>query len=75
MIDGWHGEDKNAVEAWWQGYKKNGYPDEQLKLKDENIDRLSALMDNFINIATTKTLKDQTGNYFAIITGLEEIPN
>lgn len=32
-------------------------------------------MDNFINIATSKTLKDQTGNYFAIITGLEEIPN
>lgn len=75
VIDGWHGDDKNAGEAWWQGYKKNGSPDEQLKLKDENIDRLSALMDNFINIATTKTLKDQTGNYFAIITGLEEIPN
>ena len=56
-------------------YKKNGYPDEQLKLKDENIDRLSALMDNFINIATTKALTDQIGNYFAIITGLEEIPN
>ena len=75
VIDGWQGDDKNAGEAWWQGYKKNGSPDEQLKLKDENIDRLSALMDNFINIATTKTLKDQTGNYFAIITGLEEIPN
>ena len=75
MIDGWHGDGKNAAEAWWQGYKKNGFPDEQLKLKDENIDCLSALMDNFIKKATTKTLKDQIGNYFAIITGLEEIPN
>ena len=69
VIDGWHGDDKSAGEAWWQGYKKNGSPDEQLKLKDENIDCLSALIDNFINIASTKTLKDQIGNYFAIITG------
>ena len=75
VIDGWHRDDKNAGEAWWQGYKKNGSPDEQLKLKEENIDCLSALMDDFINIASTKTLKDQIGNYFAIITGLVEIPN
>lgn len=75
VIDGWPGDEKNVGEAWWQGYMKNGSPDEQLKLKDENIDRLSALMEKFINITTKNTLKDQTGNYFAIITGLEEIPN
>ncbi|CAH3193929.1 unnamed protein product [Porites evermanni] len=57
VIDGWHGDGKNAAEAWWQGYKKNGFPDEQLKLKDENIDCLSALMDNFIKKPLLKRSK------------------
>ena len=72
-IDSWHGDEKVAGEAWWQGFKKNGFPDVLLELQDEKVDRLSALVSHFIGRASTQTLKDQNGKDFLLMAGLKEL--
>ena len=72
-IDSWHGDEKIIGKAWWQGFKRNGFPDVLLELKDKKVERLSALVNNFIERASSQTLKDQNGNLFVLMAGLKEL--
>ena len=73
VIDSWHGDEKIAGVSWWQDYKKNGFPDVQVELKDEKVERLSALINQFIERASTETLNDQNGSSFVLMTGLKVV--
>ena len=72
-IDSWHGDEKIIGKAWWQGFKRNGFPDVLLELKDKKVERLSALVNSFIERASSQTLKDQNGNLFVLMAGLKEL--
>ena len=72
-IDSWHGDQKGVGKAWWHCYKKNGFPDVLLELKEEKVNRLSTLVNDFIERAGSEKLKDQNGDFFVLMVGLEQL--
>ena len=73
VIESWHGDQKVIGKAWWQSYKSSGFPDVTVELKDEIAKQLRELVNQFIERATTQTLKDQNGNAFVLISGLNDL--
>lgn len=71
VIDGWHGDEKVIGKAWWQSYKNNGFPDAVVEVKDEKVQQLGALVNQFIERAITQTLTDQNGHLFVLMAGLD----
>lgn len=71
VIDGWHGDEKVIGMAWWQSYKNNGFPDAVVEVKDEKVQQLEALVNQFIERAITQTLTDQNGHLFVLMAGLD----
>lgn len=72
-IDSWHGDQKGVGKAWWHCFKKKGFPDVLLELKEEKVNRLSTLVNDFIERASSEKLKDQNGDFFMLMVGLEQL--
>ena len=54
-------------------FQEKWFPDVLLGLKEERVNKLSVLVNDFIERASSQKLKDQNGKDFLLMAGLKDI--